>query len=158
VASAGWVLTYYLRGVGTLDIDADTDTDGEGYSITVAAASTTLAAGVYEFLARVAKAGEVYTVDSGAVEVLPNAATATAGQLQSHAEQMVPLLEAEIKARLSGTAGTAHNEYTIDGRAISKIPLEDLYALLNRYRAELAREQNGGRLPAVVIRFPRVCS
>ena len=133
---------------------ASADSDGVGYSITKAAADTTIAAGVYEFLARVSNVGgEKYTVDSGAVEVLANAATATAGTLQSHAEQMVVLLRAEIKARLSGTAGTAHNDYTIEGRAISKIPLPDLYALRNKYEAELARERNGGRLPSVAIYF-----
>lgn len=159
LASDGWTLTYYLRGVGTLDVTATTDTDGEGYSITVLPASTDIAAGNYEFLARVSNVGgEKYTVDSGTVEILANAATATAGQRQSHAEQMVALLQAEIKARLSGTAGTAHESYTIENRQITKLSLDELYKLLNKYRAELAREQNGGTLPSITIRFPRVCS
>jgi hypothetical protein len=155
LASDGWTLTYYLRGVGSLDITATADVDGEGYSVTEPATSTVIAAGVYEFLARVSNVGgEKYTVDSGVVEVAPNVATATPGTLQSHAEQMVPLLQAEIKARLSGTAGTGHDSYTIDNRQISKLSLTELYALLNKYRAELAREQNLGRLPAITIRFP----
>ena len=134
-------------------------TDSNGYSVTVAAAVTAAkTAGLYEFIARVTDGTSVYTVDSGTVEITPDVSQATAGQLQSHAEQMVPLLEAEIKARLSGTAGTAHDEYQIDGRQISKLKLPELYALLNKYRAELAREQNGGTLPPVTIRFPRVCS
>ena len=156
LASDGWTLTYYLRGVGSLDITATADVDGEGYSITKAAADTAITAGVYEFLARVSNAGgEAYTVDSGAVEILPNAATATAGQLQSHAEQMVALLRAEIKARLSGTAGTAHESYTIDNRQISKLALPELYALLKRYELELSAEKNGGRLPPYRVGFSR---
>lgn len=160
LASDGWTLTYYLRGVGSLDITATADVDGEGYSVTVAAATTaSLATGNYEFLARVSNVGgEVYTVDSGTVEILPNAATASAGTLQSHAEKMVALLRAEIQARLSGTAGTAHESYTIDNRQITKLSLPELQALLNRYLAELAREKHGGQLPAITIRFPRVCS
>lgn len=160
LASAGWTLTYYLRGVGSIDVVAVADVDGEGYSVTVPAATTApYLAGKYEFIARVSNVGlENYTVDSGVVEILPNAALAAAGALQSHAEQMVALLKSEIKARLSGTAGTAHESYTIEGRAIQKLDLDELYALLNKYRAELAREKNGGRLPPVTIRFPRVLS
>jgi hypothetical protein len=147
-------LTYYLRGIGSLDIVADAD--GDDYSVTVDATDTAaLAAGNYQFLARVAKAGEVYTVDSGAVVIRPNAATATAGTLESHAEKMVALLRSEIQARVTGT-GTAHNDYTIDSRQIIKIPLPELYTLLNKYEAALARERNGGKLPSIAIRFPGV--
>jgi hypothetical protein len=103
----------------------------------------------------VAKAGEVYTVDSGAVVIRPNAATAAAGVLESHAEKMVALLRSEIQARVTGT-GTAHNDYTIDSRQIAKIPLPELYALLNKYESALARERNGGKLPSIAIRFPGV--
>ena len=155
-ASAGWALTYYLRGVGSLDVTATTDTDGEGYAVTVAAATTaTLPAGNYEFLARVAKTGEVFTVDSGAVVIDANAATASAGTLQSHAEQMVALLRAEIKARLSGTAGTAHESYTIDNRQISKLSLAELRSLLKGYELELYAQRNGGRLPPYRVGFSR---
>jgi hypothetical protein len=157
LASDGWTLKYYLRGVGSQDITAIPDTDGEGYSITLAAATTgALAAGNYQFLARVSNVGlEAYTVDSGVVLIAPNAATAAAGALQSHAEQMVALLRAEIKARLSGTAGTGHNDYAIDGRSISKFSLAELRGMLKGYELELSAQKNGGRLPPYRVGFSR---
>jgi hypothetical protein len=132
--------------------------DGAGFAVTVAATDTaSVVAGVYQYLARVTLAGVVHTVDSGSVVILPNVATATAGTLQSHGEKMIALLKSEIQARIDGT-GTGHTGYTIDGRSIEKFSLTELYTLHNRYRAELAREQNGGQLPAIGIRFTAVGS
>lgn len=157
-AADGWTLTYALRGASVVNVTATTDVDGAGFAVTVAATDTaSVVAGVYQYLARVTLAGVVHTVDSGSVVILPNVATATAGTLQSHGEKMIALLKSEIQARIDGT-GTGHTGYTIDGRSIEKFSLTELYTLLNRYRAELAREQNGGQLPAIGIRFTAVGS
>jgi len=155
--SEGWALSYALRGVGSLDIaGAKVTDDGVAtFTITVAAADTAaLAAGAYRWVAYAEKAGEKYEVAKGVVDVTANVATAGAGALQSTAEAMVTRLDAEIKARVTGT-GSGHNSIEIHGRAIEKFSLEELYGLRNKYAAQANRERSKGRFAPVKMRFTR---
>lgn len=153
------MLTYALRGVGAIDITATTNaTDSNAYSVTVTASSTAgYAAGNYSYIARVTLAGAVYTVDSGVVLVTPNLGTATAGQLQTHAEKMVALCEAAIEAQAAaataGGSGTIQS-YTIGTRSVTFRDAEDLKRQLIDYKWQVWRERNPGRIgPKRSVKF-----
>lgn len=157
-AADGWVLTYYLSGPGTTTtIAATTDTDGVGFAVTLAATTTaTKAAGTYQYLARVALAGAVHTVDSGSVVVTPNVATATSGQMQSFAEQMVTALEAALLANANATTGTGGVvlSYTIANRSVTFRDEADLRSQLSHYKWIVWQEQHPGQLgPRRSVRF-----
>src|SRR6185437_291432 len=79
-AADGWTLAYRFMSAGAkFDIDAAQDGDGAGFAVDVdAATSADYTAGVYRWIGRVSKDGEVYTVAEGTVTVLADIADAGA--------------------------------------------------------------------------------
>ncbi len=148
-ASAGWTLTLYLRGVGTLDAEATES--GDDYLVTLAADDTAaLAAGTYRWVERVEKDGEVYTAATGVVSVTLDLAVAEAGDAQTHAERTLALIEAALEGRIP----QGMESYQVAGRAVTKIPIKDLADLRGIYAAKVWRERNAGKLlPAAQLRF-----
>jgi hypothetical protein len=137
----GWALTYYLRGPSKLDVAATPGT--VDYAVVIGATSTqALKPGAYRWEAKVAKSGEVFTARSGILTVTPNVATAAAGELLTHAERTLAVIEAKLEGRLEVDMET----YQIGDRAVSKIPIAQLHALLGKYRAMVQRERNPGTL------------
>ena len=156
----GWTLKYYLRGVGTLDITADVDPNSVGgYLITIKASDTqALAAGTYRWFAFVEQTiGGVlqrWRVDEGELQLELNPITAAAGAYQSHAERMLAAIEARLEGRLQ--PGADMEQYGVAGRQVMKIPAEKLHAMRVRYQAEVAKQRNGGMLPAIeAVMSPR---
>lgn len=149
LASDGWALTTYLRGKGVLNVPGVPDDDA--FVFTVAAAgegsSAAVPPGSYTWVEKAAKDGDVFTVCSGLVTVTPNLATATAGQLQTHAEKALALVEAALEGRIVSDA----ESYTILGRSISKTPIAELRKLRAQYRAEVLRER--GASPFTPVRY-----
>jgi hypothetical protein len=157
--SEGYALSYALRGASVLNISGGqiTDDGASRFTITVADEDTAdVTAGTYTLVAYAAKDGERFEIGRWSVVVLADVSAATAGQLQSHPERMVTILEEEIEARVSGD-GSAHAGLSIGtaagGRQIEMIPLRELYQLLAQYRAQVRAERNRGRLPSIGIRF-----
>ena len=149
-AADGWVLKYYLSGPGaTQTITATTDTDGVGFAVTVAATDTAAKAkGTYQYLAEVSLAGVVHTIGSGSVVILPNVRTASSGQYQSFAEQMVTALEAAILADANGTTGTGGIvlSYTIGTRSVTFKDQDAVHKALAHYKWVVYAEQHPGQL------------
>lgn len=152
-ASAGWTLKLYLAGVKVLNKTAAAD--GDEFVMTLAAADTDteLDAGLYKWVERVSNVGgEVYEVASGVVTVLANMATATAGQQQDWRERAIALLRAQIEGRLP--AGMEN--YSIAGRAVGKMTIEEAAKLLSQYEAKLAAARNpGGFGRDVLVQFSK---
>lgn len=147
-ASAGWVLTYHLRGVSSLDVKATPA--GDEYAIVIAAsASAKLLPGAYEWKARVTKEELAHTVGAGRLMVDPD--LAIAGARQSHAERCLAILEAKIEKRVVDDVAF----YQLLGRSAQKTPLKDLMRLRNFYAAKVARERGGRFSRAVGVRFVR---
>jgi hypothetical protein len=157
LAGDGWTLTYYLRGASMLDIEAEAD--GDGFEITADADDTTaIAAGVYQYIARVEGTTGTFTVGSGSVVILPNVATAVAGDHQSFAEQMVSALETALLANVAtaaaGGSGGLVLSYTIANRSVTFRDEAELRAQLSHYKWQVWREKNPGRLaPRRQVRF-----
>lgn len=134
-ASAGWALSYTLINASA-KITISAAASGDDHAVTVAAATTaTYAAGTYDWRARVSKAGEVYTVGEGRITVR-NAYAASTFDARSHARKTLDAIEAVIEGRASSSTA----EYQIAGRQLKYIPVPDLLALRDKYRAEVKRE------------------
>ena len=139
-----WTLKYrFKNAAGGFEITATAD--GTDHAVTVAAATTgAYAAGSYQWIAWVESGAEKYTVDEGTLEVEPDyrSGTATAAlDDRSHARKTLAALQAWIEGRDPAVA-----EYEIAGRRMKYIPVKDLLMLLDRYRSEVAREDDAARL------------
>ncbi len=142
-ASAGWALSYTLINASA-KITVNASASGDDHAVTVAAATTAgYAAGTYDWRARVSKAGEVYTVGEGRITVR-NAYAASTFDARSHARKTLDAIEAVIEGRASSSTA----EYQIAGRQLKYIPVADLLALRDKYRAEVLREDAAAAVAA----------
>jgi hypothetical protein len=135
-ASAGWSLGYVLIN-GTAKITVTSSASADDHLVLVPASTTTSwAAGTYAWRARVTKGAEVYTVGEGRITVRPSFGSSTL-DARTHARKTLESVEAVIEGR----ASSAVLEYEIAGRRLKNIPVADLLALRDRYRAEVTREE-----------------
>lgn len=160
-ATDGWSLAYRLVGPG-IGLAIPCTASGSGFIAEAAAASTggltvTAPGTPCTLFGYATKAAERWQVYQAPCLVLPNPATAT-GDLRGHAAKT---LEA-IEALLAGRATKDQQSYKIGERELSRIPIPELLALKDHYKAEAAREANAallasglGRPRVVVTRFGR---
>ena len=138
-----WTLTYYLRKDGATATSFSAAADGDTHLVTVAAATTAgYAAGVYDIIGVVVKAAEKYVVFDGIFEVLTNPATAGAYDPRTHARRVLDLIEAAMEGRIPN----GMESYTIGGRSINKIPLNQLRELYEKYKQDVIMEEQAERL------------
>lgn len=137
-AADGWALTYYI--VGAVNLSVTATADGTGFDVTISATSSaTLTTGDYALTGRVSKDGEVFTVYSGRLNVLPNLATAEAG---SETRSYWRKYRDDIRAALAvyGTDGT--QAYTIMGeRAVTLRTLDDWHKALALAESMVSAEE-----------------
>lgn len=129
-ASAGWVLSYALRGPQSIDFFATAS--GADHQVTLAAAATAAyVAGKYKFQSAVTKAGERYVINEGYIAVKENLAAIT-----TPTDRLLSL-EADITAIESYVAKNyKFASYSIGGRSLNQIATADLLTLLNKLRIE----------------------
>lgn len=136
-ASAGWVLVYTLINAAA-KITITAAADGDDYVVTQPSATTAAwAKGKYKYQARVTLAGVSHTVETGDMEVAANFATETTLDGRSHARKVLDAVEAVLEGR----ATKDQEEYTIGDRSLKRTPIEKLYELRQRYKAEVSREE-----------------
>jgi hypothetical protein len=159
--SDGWTtLKYEFRGVDTLDLQNAPQITNDGSTwtvITLPADTTAKLAGRYEWFARLTGsgtyAGQQRIAKRGTVTIKANPSTAVAGAYQTNAEQMLALVQAELKARITGT-GSAHDSRMIDGFQLNKIDVGQLQDLEKTYLARVYQERHQGKLgPDVAFRI-----
>lgn len=139
----GWTLIYSIRGPSVFaDVTATGNSDGS-YSISIPVSTTTgLSAGTYKWASHAYKAGPPilrYAIARGVIVVTQDLTAATT--VKSHAAQALEVIEAALTGRLTSDM----QSYAIAGRSILKIPINELYALRAKYRAELWKERNPKR-------------
>jgi hypothetical protein len=123
--------------------DLDTDYANSSYTLTYKArlegtgSSASYTPGVYRWQAYITRTSdsERITVDSGTFEVVANRSTATSDP-RSHAKIMVD----KIESLLEGRADADVSSYSIAGRSLNKLTLDELMTWRDRYRAEWLRE------------------
>ena len=139
-ADAGWVLSYTLvNTTGRIAITAVAD--GVDHLVSVPPATTSsYTAGRYAWRAQVALGGDVFTVATGTLDVLPSFAAAV--DARSHARKTL----ANIEAYLENANNLAAASYEIAGRKLQRLSIPDLLTLRDRYRADVVREDNAAAL------------
>lgn len=125
--------------------------NGTLYTITLPIATTDdFAAGSYRQTFFFTLAGARYSPYSGPLLVEPNAAVLTAGQGRTHAEEMWQAL----KDTIEGRAVADVESYQINGRALNRIPFEQLVKYEKQYAERVWRERNPGKgLPSTRVSF-----
>lgn len=148
----GYSLIYSIRGPSAFpNVTATPNSDGT-YSITLATTDTTnLAPGTYPWTSHAYKVGPPvlrFAIERGVIVVTTDMNAAVT--IVSHAAEALPIVEAALKGRLTGDM----QQYQIAGRQITKIPIQELYALRSMYRAELWKERNRKRTnPTRLVTF-----
>lgn len=156
-ASAGWALSYALRGPAQIDLT--TTPDGDGHLVSVGSAVTaTWTAGFYTWTLFASLWSDRYTVAQGNVEILADPVSVAVGTDQRpHCKRVLDAIE----ALLEGKATRDQREYEIDGIRISRMEIADLLRWRTVYRREWSAflksqqvakgKSRGGR---VLVRFP----
>ena len=138
-----WTLTYYLRKDGATATSFSAAADGDSYLVTVAAATTAAyASGIYDFIGWVIKGTEKFEIFNSMIEVLPNPTNSSAYDPRSHARRVMELLEAAMEGRVPN----GMESYSIGGRSINKIPLNQLRELWEKYKMDVVMEEQAERL------------
>lgn len=151
-ASAGWSLAYTLINAAA-KVTINASASGDEFLVSVPAATTAgYAAGVYQWMARVTKATEIYTVGSGSMEILPNLSALTTYDGRSHATVM---LEA-IEAAMEGRASVLQLKYQIGDRSIEYMSPGDLIKWRSFYKAEVAKEADAASLARTGLNRRRI--
>lgn len=143
-ANQAWILKYFLRGPAQIDITATAS--GADHLVNVTAAtSATYVAGKYSWQARVEKGAEKYTVDTGALEILPDlSSVATTYDGRSVSRKMLDAVEAVLQNKASNDV----LEYEIEGRKLRRYDFADLVALRDRLKAEVVAEERAAKIEA----------
>ena len=138
--SDGWVLKYSFANSGASNTITCTDNgDGSHLATIDKTTSAAFAAGHWNWQAYVESATERFTVAEGAIEVLAAMTAATDGR--SHARIVLDNIEAYLENSSNITAAS----YSIAGRTLSRIPINELISLRDTYRREVRSEENAQR-------------
>jgi hypothetical protein len=149
-----WTLTFYfVNAANTVTIAASAS--GDDHAVSVAPATTNgYTAGRYRWTARVTDGSDIFTVGNGWSDVY---ADPTAAQDARSASRIT--LDA-IEATLQGRATTDDLSVSINGRAISRIPISELRQwrdeLREQVRVEEETEAAVGSGRDIRVRFNRV--
>ena len=149
--SDGWTYALHLNGALAV-LHKDGVADGDGYLVTINPTDS-LPAGDYRYLERVSNAttGEAHNVGEGVVKVELDLALAAPGACISHAERMLALIEAAIEKKVPDDL----KSYSIGGRAVVTMDVDELKKLRAQYRTEVFRLYNPDKLgPSIEITFP----
>ena len=144
-ANSSYTLSYEARleGTGSTVITITASASSDDYLVNVAAGTTAnYSTGVYRWQAYITRDSDSarVTVDSGTFKVLPNRSASTADP-RSHAKTMLDKIESVLSGRADGDVSA----YSINGRSLTKIGIEELMTWRDRYRAEYLREVRAER-------------
>lgn len=149
-ASEGWSLGYTLVSPAAVFAFA-AGSAGNDFTIDVPAATTAAwTPGAYTLQEYVAKDGARHTIGTSPLRILPDIAAVASGGLdvRSHARKVLDAIEAWLESEAPTAAA-----FEIAGRKLQNYPLTELLALRDRYRAEVAREERGGRGGRLLVRI-----
>ena len=147
-----------LEGDGTTKISIVASASGDDYLVSVDKATTaTYIAGSYQwraFITRDSDSARV-SIDYGTWSVTQDAATGTADP-RTHAKTMLD----KIESLLEGKADSDVANYSIQGRSLSKMSVDELLTWRNYYKSEVQRElreerkrNNQGTGALIKVRF-----
>lgn len=136
-----WTLTWYLSGP-TAELTKAATADGTDHLLELTPAETaTLAVETMGFVAKASASGDVFTVLSGTVQVLPDLATSGPIDTRSQAQKVLDAINASIL----GSATTDQQEYTIKDRSLKRMTLDEKLKLQAVYEKKVALETRTGQ-------------
>jgi hypothetical protein len=124
-----------LENSGATEIEITASASGSDYLVSVIAATTAAyTAGFYHWQAYITRDSdsERVTIGSGVFEVFANKDAATSDP-RSHAKIMVDKIESLLEGRADADVST----YSIQGRSLTKLSIDDLIKWRNYYKREL---------------------
>ena len=133
-----------LEGTGSTEIEITAAASGTDYLIEVASAtSAAYTAGVYHWQAYITRDSdsERILIDTGTFEAIANRDASTADP-RTHAKIVLDAIEAVIEGR----ASQDQMSYSIAGRSLSRMPVEDLLKFRAEYKAEVAKENRAEQI------------
>lgn len=138
-ASAGWTLTYSLRGPGRIDLVAVAD--GDDYLVQATAELTAAwLPGQYAYTATVSKDDERYTVSSGSSTVTADLTQVQEGyDPRTVAERALADAEAALAAYNSSRGMV--KKYAIGSRSMEFNTASEIMGLISYWRMRVANEQ-----------------
>ena len=151
-ASSGWTYNFYLAGASVLSVAGVAS--GADFVITLAPSDTAgFAQGTYRYTEIVLKDSVKVEMGRGLLNIEMNLATATAGTAQTHEEKTLSIIEAALSGRLTKDI----ESYQIAGRAVSKIPINELMRLRGTYKAIVAQQSNpSAPIGSIQVTFPHI--
>lgn len=152
--SEGWILAYRFVGPSATVGNPTVAVANNVFNVTVLPAVTGALAvlGDYTLMGYVtsADATQRFTVFEGTVRILPNPATTTWTQIQTHAQRMIAACEAALEGRLTNDVAS----YGREGTMIVKLDIREVRQTLGIYYGIRWREENEGKAaPISVVRF-----
>lgn len=143
-APGTYSLTYSFRKDGSGATTFSLSSTAADFLISASAATTgAYSAGRYRWSAviiRVSDSAKI-TVATGTMEVLPNKASAT-DDPRTHARKMLDAIE----ALMEGRSVTDISNYSIQGRALTRMSVEELIKWRGFYRNEVKREEDAEKI------------
>jgi len=145
------VATIYFAGRYSIEIVATAQASTDDWLFSLAASGSgaytdDVLAGLYAWRIVGVLSGKTYDLGVGQITVYANPDVAIGTDQRTHDAKMVPLLEGELEARITGD-GSGHSAYAILGRSIEKIPTLELEAMLARYKFRLQQARYGRPRP-----------
>ena len=139
-ANGSYTLKYSARleGTGSTEIQITASASGDDYLISVGqSTSASYTVGIYRWQMYITRNSdsERLTLDTGTFEVVANRDAATTDP-RSHAKIMVE----KIESLLEGRADVDVASYSISGRSLTKLSIDELLSWRDRYKAEYLRE------------------
>lgn len=151
-----WTLKIFLRGPQSIDLEAD-----ENHIFKASAETTaTWQAGLYAYTLRAYIDEEVFEIETGQIEILPDLQQKTAGyDSRTHAEKVLEAIEALLEKK--ATSDQQRYVIQVDGsqRELWRFPHADLIKLRQHYLSEVQRERarrKGVFFTSTKVRFTRV--
>ena len=132
-----YTLKYELVTSGTR-IQIEASADGDDYAIAVAATTTVnWTAGRYHWESFAHDGNDRYHLESGVIDILPDFEVQTSGyDDRSHAKKVLDAIESLLEGKFTSDV----ESYTIAGRSLTKMSVEELLTARDRYRAEYNKE------------------
>lgn len=149
----GWSLSFIFSSATEKLATVETTTEGSNYVLSVPAATTADWTGTVFYFGRLSLGSEVQTVYTGQIEVKPNPAVAGFDN-RTHVKKVLDAIEAVIENR----ASTDQMSYSIAGRSLSRLGIEQLLYFRDEYRRMYAIEQKKsghslGKSSLIKVRF-----
>lgn len=134
--STEYTLCLSIRGKTPSNHTATSNPDGT-YTFNILHTSTkNWYPGSYRYVLYVDKSTEQYTIETGAVEIIQRVDLSNKTDQRSYAKRVLDAIEATIENR----ATSDQQAYTINGRSLTRIAIQELLKLREYYKELVAKE------------------